>query len=49
MEETGPFIYNVDAEGISFGIEILSTSKVLAPGDWKIANPPGAARVNTAE
>ncbi len=34
-EETGPFIYDVDAEGHIVGIEILSASKVLAPGDWK--------------
>jgi len=36
-EETGPFIYDVDAEGHIVGIEILSASKVLAPGDWKKA------------
>jgi uncharacterized protein YuzE len=36
-EETGPFIYDVDAEGHILGIEILSASKVLAPGDWKKA------------
>ena len=34
-EETGPFLYDVDAEGHIVGIEILSASKVLAPGDWK--------------
>jgi uncharacterized protein YuzE len=33
-EETGPFIYDVDAEGHIVGIEILSASKVLAPGEW---------------
>ena len=43
-EETGPFIYDVDAEGHIVGIEILSASKVLAPGGWKKANPPGYAR-----
>jgi uncharacterized protein YuzE len=48
-EEAGPFIYDVDAEGRIVGIEILSTSKVLAPGDWKKAHPPGEARVNAAE
>jgi uncharacterized protein YuzE len=36
-EEAGPFIYDVDAEGHIVGIEILSASKVLAPGDWKKA------------
>jgi uncharacterized protein YuzE len=34
-EEAGPFIYDVDAAGHIVGIEILSASKVLAPGDWK--------------
>ena len=48
-EETGPFIYDVDAEGHIVGIEILSASKVLAPGDWKKAGPPGEARVSAAE
>ena len=48
-EETGPFIYDVDAEGHIVGIEILSASKVLAPGDWKKAGPPGDTRVNAAE
>ena len=36
-EEAGPFIYDVDANGLIIGIEILSASKVLAPGDWKKA------------
>ena len=43
-EETGPFIYDVDTEGHIIGIEILSASKVLAPGDWKQANPPSIPR-----
>lgn len=34
-EATGPFIYDIDAEGHIVGIEILSASKALAPGDWK--------------
>jgi len=34
-EEAGPFLYDVDAEGHIVGIEILSASKTLAPGDWK--------------
>jgi uncharacterized protein YuzE len=41
-EETGPFIYDVDAEGHIVGIEILSASKVLAVGDWKKAGLQGA-------
>ena len=47
-EETGPFIYDVDAGGRIIGIEILSASKVLAPGDWKEASAPGAARISAA-
>jgi uncharacterized protein YuzE len=48
-EESGPFIYDVDAEGRIVGIEILSASKVLAPGDWKKAPSPGEVRVSAAE
>jgi uncharacterized protein YuzE len=44
-EEAGPFIYDVDGEGHIVGIEILSASEVLAPGDWKKAGSwAGAAR-----
>jgi uncharacterized protein YuzE len=48
-EETGPFIYDVDAEGHIVGIEILAASKVLAPGDWKKASRPGDAHFSAAE
>lgn len=48
-EEAGPFIYDVDADGRVLGIEILSASKVLAPGDWKKAGPPKATQVSAAE
>ena len=48
-EETGPFIYDVDAEGHIVGIEILSASKVLAPGEWKKASAPGKAHASAAE
>jgi uncharacterized protein YuzE len=48
-EQAGPFIYDVDAEGRVVGIEILSASEVLAPGDWKKARSPGEARVSAAE
>lgn len=44
-EEAGPFTYDVDAADHIVGIEILSASKVLAPGDWKKAG----SRVGTAE
>jgi uncharacterized protein YuzE len=47
--EAGPFIYDVDAEGRIVGIEILSASKVLAPGDWRNARRPSANDVNAAE
>jgi uncharacterized protein YuzE len=44
-EEAGPFIYDVDAAGHIVGIEILSASKLLAPGDWKKPGSwAGAAR-----
>jgi uncharacterized protein YuzE len=42
-EEAGPFIYDVDAEGRILGIEILSASKILAPGDWKKAGSRASA------
>ena len=48
-EEAGPFIYDVDAEGCVLGIEILTASKTLAPGDWQNAPRPGQARVDAAE
>jgi uncharacterized protein YuzE len=41
-EESGPFIYDVDAEGNIVGIEILSASNILAAGDWKKAGLHGA-------
>jgi uncharacterized protein YuzE len=48
-KEAGPFIYDLDAEGRVLGIEILSASKVLAPGDWQNARRPGDGTVNVAE
>lgn len=48
-EETGPFIYDVDTEGRIIGIEILSASLVLAPGNWRNAPLPGASRATAAE
>jgi uncharacterized protein YuzE len=47
-QEVGPLIYDLDAEGRIVGIEILSASKVLAPGDWQLALWPGAKNVDTA-
>jgi uncharacterized protein YuzE len=48
-EEAAPFIYDVDADGRVVGIEILSASKVLAPGDWKKVGSPNVSRINAAE
>ncbi len=49
QEEAGPFIWDVDTEGRVLGIEILSASKVLAPGDWRQARRPGSTSVDAAE
>ncbi|WP_322514896.1 DUF2283 domain-containing protein [Rhodopseudomonas palustris] len=48
-EEAGPFIYDLDQHGRILGIEILTATKVLAPGDWQNARLPGKARFNAAE
>jgi uncharacterized protein YuzE len=47
--EAGPFIYDLDSEGRIVGIEILSASKVLAPGDWKSAQRPTTKSADAAE
>jgi uncharacterized protein YuzE len=49
QEEAGPFVYDVDAEGRVLGVEILSASKVLAPGDWQRARRPNHTKVDAAE
>jgi uncharacterized protein YuzE len=49
QEERGPFIVDVDTEGRVLGIEILSASKVLAPGNWQQARRPGKASIDAAE
>ena len=48
-EDAGPFTYDVDAEGRIIGIEILSASKVLAPGAWQKARRPGSSGAEAAE
>ena len=48
-DEFGPFICDVDAEGRVVGIEILSASKVLAPGDWQKASAPVTGHASAAE
>ena len=41
-EETGPFIYDVDADA-TWQAPKSCASKGLAPGDWKKASPPGGS------
>jgi uncharacterized protein YuzE len=48
-EEAGPFIYDLDAAGRVLGIEILSASKVLAPGGWQNSRLPGETKFDAAE
>ena len=48
-EETGPFLYDVNADGRLLGIEILSCKTVLAPGGWSEAPRPSVARAEAAE
>jgi uncharacterized protein YuzE len=49
QEEAGPFVYDVDARDRVLGIEILSASKLLAPGDWQKARRPSETPVGAAE
>jgi uncharacterized protein YuzE len=49
QEEAGPFIYDVDVDGRIIGIEILSASKVLAPGDWENLRRPSETSIDAAE
>ena len=49
QEEHGPFICDVDAQGRVIGIEILSASRVMAPGDWRNARRPGGPKIRAAE
>lgn len=48
-QEAGPFIYDLDSNGLIVGIEILAASKVLAPGDWQRAHRPGGPNATAAE
>jgi uncharacterized protein YuzE len=47
--EAGPFIDDLDSAGRIIGIEFVSVSQVLAPGDWTKARRPDAASVDAAE
>jgi uncharacterized protein YuzE len=49
QEVHDPFIYDVDPQGRVIGIEILSASQVLAPGDWQKARRPSQASPDAAE
>ncbi len=44
-----PLVYDMDVDGRVLGIEILSASKVLAPGDWQKARRPSETNVGAAE
>lgn len=49
-EEVAPNVMlDFDAEGRVVGVEVLTASKVLAPGDWTRARLPGLAHVIAAE
>ena len=48
-KEEGPFLYDVDASGKILGLEILSASKVLAPGDWSKSRLPGSSAADAAD
>ena len=49
QDTIGFFIRDLDASDRVLGIEILSASKVLAPGDWQKARQPGEKRIDAAE
>ena len=49
QETIGDVIHDLDAAGRVLGIEILSASKRLAPGDWQKAPRPGEKRFDAAE
>ncbi len=49
-DEIAPNVFvDRDAAGQIVGIEVLTASKVLAPGDWQKARRPGAAAADAAE
>jgi uncharacterized protein YuzE len=49
QQEIGDIIYDLDAAGRMLGIEILSASQKLAPGEWQKARRPGDKRIDAAE
>lgn len=49
-EEVAPNVMlDFDAEGRVVGVEVLTASKVLAPGDWDRVRLPGPAHIIAAE
>lgn len=49
-EEVAPgVVLDYDADGRVTGVEILSASKTLAPGDWSKARLPGPKPAHAAE
>ena len=49
-EEVAPNVMlDYDADGRVVGVEVLTASKVLAPGDWSQARLPGPAHNMAAE
>lgn len=49
-DEVAPNVMlDLDAEGRVVGVEVLTASKVLAPGDWIGVRLPGPAHVIAAE
>lgn len=49
-EEIAPNVMvDRDAEGRILGIEVLTATKVLAPGTWRRARPPGSSASDAAE
>jgi uncharacterized protein YuzE len=49
-DEIAPNVFvDRDGKGRIIGIEVLTASKVLAPGDWQKARLPGASASDAAE
>ena len=42
--DAGPFVLDYNADNQVVGLELLSASKVLAPGDWSTAPRPAAGK-----
>jgi uncharacterized protein YuzE len=49
-DEIAPNVFvDRDAQGRVVGFEVLTASKVLAPGDWQQARMPGTQSADAAE